>query len=436
MGPARGRGMNAERAPVTGLQRWLPLLARFAAGQAGIHVINLVTGLLILRLLSIEEYALYILASLLQTVGALTMDLGAAQALVSLGAPLREDRRAMGRLVGSALWLGRRLSLLALAAVVAVSYVLMRGAEATLAVGIAVTGLSIALARLQYSAAVATAVLNAHHDSAGLLSAGFATAALRLVLVAVACVAAPLAWVALAVNLAGALLMRGLLWRAARRHADPSGGMAPDLKRALVRFMWPLVPGIAYYLVQGQVATLLLASAGITTAVAEVGALGRLGQIVAVLGWFNGFFVQPYFARIVERGQFLRRLGQLGALLAAMVALITGSAVWAPDLWLLLLGPNYGALSDELVLALAGAQLSVLGGLAYTVVIATGRTAGQWLQIPLGLGAQAAFLASVGVAGTHDALVLNLLPAATYLALQVALLARNCLQWKADGPAA
>src|SRR5262249_59468474 len=117
-------------------------------------------------------------------------------------------------------------------------------------------------------------------------------------------------------------------------------------------------------------------------------------------------------------------LVQAIAVLLLLFGMVTTSSRLFPGAWLILLGPKYKGLEGELVLALVGAQLALASGILFTMVIATQVTHGQWLQIPLGLGTQVAFLVSNGVKTTHDALLMNLLPPSAILALELALLVR------------
>jgi O-antigen/teichoic acid export membrane protein len=415
-----------------GISHWVPLLGRFITGQGTIVAINLVTGFLILRALSISEYAIYVLVSLLQTIGSMGTDLGMSQAVVTLGAPMREDKRSFSSLVASAIRLRKRLFLAVAPVVLVIAYAILPVEARGAVVGIVAVLLALAIAWVQQSGSLATAILNANHDSSGLFRAGVSAAVIRLALVSLVCSSMPYAVSAIAINFAGAAVNTALLWSRSKHFLEDGEVVARQYTDRLVGFMKPLFPGILYYLVQGQVAIVLLAWAGATVAVAEVGALGRLGQVIGVLAMLNGFFIQPYFACLLDRRQFARRAAQLGLILAVGCVLVTLSSIVAPSAWLLVLGPQYRGLADQLVIALLGAQLSVIGATLYTVVIATGRTVGQWLQIPLGIGAQLLFLANIGVKGTEDALLLNLLPAATYAALQCGLLLHKLATWERD----
>jgi len=415
-----------------GFSHWVPLLVRFITGQGTIVAINLVTGFLILRALSVSEYAIYVLVSLLQTIGSMGTDLGMSQAVVSLGAPIREDKPSFSSLVASAIRLRKRLFFAVVPVVLVIAYMILPVEGRGAGVGVVVVLLALAIAWVQQSGSLATAILNANHDSRGLFRAGVSASVIRLALVSLVCSSAPYAVSAITINLAGAAVNTALLWNRSRHFLGDGEGVAQQCTDRLVGFMKPLFPGILYYLVQGQVATVLLAWAGATVAVAEVGALGRLGQVIGVLAMLNGFFIQPYFARVPDRRQFARRTVQLGLILIVGCVLLTVSSIVAPSAWLLVLGPQYRGLADQLVIALLGAQLSVIGATLYTVVIATGRTVGQWMQIPLGIGAQLFFLVNFGVRGTEDALLLNLLPAATYAALQCGLLLHKLATWERE----
>lgn len=417
----------------SGFFRWGALIARFLTGQVAVQLVNLVTGFLILRFLSINEYAIYILASLLVTVGALGSDMGISQGVISIGAPIRDDKTAFSGLVKSAIILRRRFFVLAIPGVTVLAYVVLKETENRIPTMIAVTLLAMATAWVQQSVTLGVSVLNAHHDSSGLTRAGLGSALYRLILVAMFCRVAPFALTALAINLAGMLLNAWLLSRNCRNYLNTEIPDHRDFSAKLLEFVKPLIPGVVYHLIQGQIAVFLLGFSGATGAVAEVGALGRLGQVIGVLGMVNGFFIQPYFARIADYRNSAKRAVQVIAALLLVFAVVTVSTLIFPELWLAILGPNYKGLAGELVIAMAGAQLSVAGAVIYTMVIAMRVTRGQWLQIALGLGAQVAFLVVVGVKSTHDALLLNLVPAAAYVILQLGLLTHVLVLWRKHG---
>lgn len=408
------------------------VIGRFLCGQSVIHIMNLTVGIALVRLLPLEQYALYIIASLLVALLSLGGDMGIAQAVNTLVARHSHDATAVGRIFSAAVRYRRMLFLIVLPILAIVTVTVTRGHALSLAELVIVFSLVLLTGLAQQGASVRTAVLNAHHDSAALLRAGTLGALTRLCLIAV-CLWWPHVTTALLINLAGTLVSCLLLTRATQAYLPKTRVTADDSSSEAIRkFVIPLVPGVIYYLVQGQIATFLLSLHGYTTAVAETGALTRLGQLLAFLSPAFGFFVQPHFARIANRSEFKRKLFHVCMLFSVFSSLILLSAFLLPHAWLLVLGPKYDQLTTELPLALAASLLTLLGTALYTIVISRNYTRGQSWNIAIGVAIQVAFLSAIGVHSTSHALLLTALPALGYVLLQCALLFVLLRRWGSD----
>ena len=81
---------------------WGAKAAELLVGQAAILVLQFAGGILIVHLLSVEEYAFYTIANALVIVGALGANLAQSQALISLGVRVREDPLRLGTLFETA----------------------------------------------------------------------------------------------------------------------------------------------------------------------------------------------------------------------------------------------------------------------------------------------------------------------------------------------
>jgi O-antigen/teichoic acid export membrane protein len=410
--------------------RWSGILGGYLASQGTIQTINLVTGFLILRLLSVEQYAVYVIAMMLVTVASVASDMGVSQGVMSIGAPVRDHPQKITSLVQAAFRIRRLLYTIVCPIVVVLTILLFRGHDEYWLMLGTLVALILTLAWGQQTVSILSSVANVHHDARSLGLANGFTAIARLVLVSTICTAIPLAGTAIAINLCGTLLCAAIFKTRIGVSGSAWSVVEASYVERLKHFSLPLVPGIIYYLLQGNIATALLWMLGSTTSVAEVGALGRLGQIIGLITLLNGFFLLPYFARVSSRPLFLRRLAQVLLVLSGICAGLTISTFLVPDWWLLLLGPSYFNLNSELRIAILGAQLSLLGSVIYTICIARGRTRGQWWQIVFGLGAQTLFLAVNGINTTFDALIFNMLPAGTYVLVQATLLRAAVREWK------
>ena len=273
-------------------------------------------------------------------------------------------------------------------------------------------------------------LLNDFHGSQGVALCALALGCVRRAALLAFCIFQPYALTAIAVNFLGACVAAAVAGGRCKRYMSSTEAPSPESASQLRSFVVPLIPGVIYFLFQGHISTLLLALSGATSSIAEVGALGRLGQLLSLLALLNGHFIQPYFARIASMRLFAKRAIQTLTAVVAILIVVTLSVHYFPEPWLAILGPNYKGLTRELPIAMIGMQLSVLGGIVYTIVIATKNTRRQWWQIVFGMGGQLIFIYSIGVQTTVDALLLNLIPAAAYFLLQCGLLVGILVHWK------
>jgi O-antigen/teichoic acid export membrane protein len=409
------------------------LVGSFLFGQGLVQALTLIVGLALVRVLPVEQYALYTIAGGLLAVVSLGSNFGLGHAIISLGAGRRDDRGYVG-----ALWqASRRFSayLFPLAALVVLGLAawMFHRLAWSLTTQFVCVAMVVGIGLVQIDTALGRAVFNMHHDAATLFRVGLAEVLVRLVLVA-ACLVWPLAIVALAANLLGASAARYVTSRRTALLLDHTAVADDGHRRALKAFVLPLAPMVIYTLLQGQIAIFMLSTHANTQAIAELGALNRLSQLFAVLMMLNSFLVQPIFARVTSSRDFLVKLALVIAALAALCAVGLASAYAVPHWWLFLLGQNYSGLTQELPIAIGTAFATVVGATLYMMVIARGDARGQSLAILPCLGGQLAFITAHGVGSTWDALILALIPALAYAVVQAALLARILQKWPEPNP--
>lgn len=405
------------------------LIVRHLAGQAVVRAINLLAGMIILWQLPVEEYALYTVASLLLVVVTLGSDLGISQAANTIGVRLYGDRGKMGALFSSAYYYQQVLLLVSavIALMVSMFVLFVQTWEIT---QITICLMLVLLAGwIQLPLNLRRTILNIHHDSDALFRAGAAEAVTRLLLV-FACFVFPSANLALGINLVGTLAARVMLTKECEQLMAES--MPRDAARCseIKTFIIPLIPIMIYYAVQNQISILMLALLGNTASIADVGALSRLGLIISVLHLFFPFFLQPYFARIDDRSEFIRNIVRLLVVILFFSFFMLMSAYELPGAWLFILGGNYSELTRELPIVMLTTLLTLTGGAIYTVVIAKMRTEGQTWSMVVGIASQVAYIFFVGVDSSYNALVLNMLPTVGYACIQIIILARILYSWK------
>jgi hypothetical protein len=153
---------------------------------------------------------------------------------------------------------------------------------------------------------------------------------------------------------------------AASRYVEEPATAPAWHRRALRQHIAPLVPLAIFTPLQGQVATFAIAWFGQAQGIAELTALGRLGQLFVFATALFSMVVMPTFTRLDE-ATFRRRYVAVttGTLIFAGAASGLAFALPGPLLWLL--GQRYGHLGDEVGWMVLGSALSFAGGAIWIV---------------------------------------------------------------------
>lgn len=401
-------------------QRWRRRLATFAAGQAGVQALAFVNALLALRWMAQTEYAKTGVVLGFQTLCTTFVDLGIAGALVALIGPRADQPRVAGAYLAAGRWWRRCLFVAVVppAAAAFVALCLRQGwalGESLVLLGCLV--LSLHAAALT---ALASAPLLLHQRLGVLYGAANLAALLRLAgLLALHAAGALDAVSATVLNTAVALGVAAAYRRAARPLAEEPPRSAPAERREILRYAAPLAPMAAFYALQGQVTTVLVASFGEAQHIAEVTALGRLGQLFAFASALYAMLLQPAFAR-VPAARLRRRYAAVVAATLALAAAASAGAFVLPQPLLWLLGPNYAHLGPEVGWMVCASALAFASGALWCV-----HAARHWVfwstsvvYVAGVVAAQAAWIVHADLGRTHDVVMLSVVANAAALACQ------------------
>jgi len=420
--------MSTNNIGISKIRDGLKLTSRFLFGQGIVLGINLLVGFIFIRFLPIGEYALYVLAGALLAICATGSDMGLSQAVNSLGSRIRSNKNKLSELVVGANSYRRFLFFISIVVIIVIAYfIIPAGKWSGISIIISII-LILSTGWIQTQVSIKKSVLNIHHNADALFHVGLAGALTRLGSV-VLCVIWPTAVAALLINFLGIIAARFVLANKSKKYILTGVLSNHNLNEQLKKFIIPLAPAVIYFIFQGQISLFLLGAYGYTQEIAEVGALGRLGQVIAVLMMLNAFLVQPVFARIDNKIVFIKLAVAVGIGLVVFSSLCLATVYWLPNWWLFLLGDNYAGLVKELPLAILTALLALVGATIYTIVVSRNVTRGQTWTIIGGLGSQIAFISMYGIQTTSDALILNLLPAGTYAIIQIIILVNLVLKW-------
>jgi len=403
------------------LQRRARILLTFMGGQGAAQGLNLLCGLFILRWLPITEYSQYGLVYGFQMLVNAGLDLGFAGTIVALVGHRINDKSIIGNYVLAGRRMRTKMMLFVLPAVSIFYYFMTKhlhwqaSTQVLLLLSICV---SVNVSGFQ---SYYTSPLIIHRRLTKYYRILILTALFRLV----ACyLLFKVGWInsvtAAWVNVAGIALTGFSLRAACRDLVEEPKKVNPSFTRQMVRYAMPNIPGLLFFALQGQISIFLIATFGSSTGIAQVSALGRIGQIFTLLNSINGVIVEPWFAKDDGRNVVRRYLYLVGIVLVGSAAFVGFTALF-PNLLLHFLGKKYADLRLEVVWVVLQGCIGFLLGMTWTVISARRLIFWQttFVNIIAITISQIGFIVFVGVTSPLRAIQMGCLSVTASLAAQV-----------------
>lgn len=330
------------------IRRWASLITSFLAGQGSVQLINLITGFLLLRWLSVEAYAQFSIAFGFQSTLQWMVDLGATHSIVVLTGDRGAKREVVGSYIRSAEHFRQRLFFIVVpvAAIVfplvtarqhwdwriksllfvsIVSALFFQGWVAYYAAPFLINQKIKRYYQPQIIASLSRLVTCFSLRFTSLLSSWTSAWASSMM-----------------------IAIQGWLYRKGSKDlASVPKRSDPECNREMRNYILPMLPWVIFTAFQGQISLLLITIFGQTRNIAEIGALGRLNQLFLILGAFNTTLIMPYIAR-VSRSRLAPRYFQILSGVFAICMFITATSFLFPEPFLWLLGSQYQNLKIEI----------------------------------------------------------------------------------------
>ena len=403
------------------MRQRLFVLSKFISVQLIVQAIGLVSGILLVRSLSQSQYAYYTIVNTMQGTMNLLADSGISIGLISIGGKVWQDPYRFGQLINTAMRLRRALVGVIIVIIVPILIWVLTKQGASWPYAILLTlGVLTALGS-QMTTGVLEVVPRLHSQVSRLQNLGLINSVFRLVALIIAYCTLLNAAIAVFIGSFSLMINNLFLRRWAAEMIDIQAPAHQEDRRDILRIMRLQAPNSVFYCFQGQITIWLISIFGKAQNVAEVGALGRLAMILAIVGTVMANIVAPGFAKVHSRERLLQRYLQVIAsfgMLAVIVILIT---VTFPKQMLWLLGKNYNNLNSELVIVMLGSLFNGFLGVVWALNSAKGWIKYAWLYIPLTILAQALLLLTVDVSSTKGIITFSALSVLPNIFLNLAL---------------
>lgn len=342
----------------TRFKRWTALISVFLAGQGSVQLINLVSGFLLLRWLSVEAYAQYSVAFGFQNTLGLLVDLGFSGSIIALVGDRAFDKEVVGTYIRSAKHFRNRLFTI-LIALAAIAFPLVTSKQnwdwtTQLLLFVSIVSSLFFQGWVSYYSPplLINQRLKQFYQPQIVCAFGRIVLCFTLYLTS-ALTSWTTAWVSSAV-----VAINGFLYRrsATALIIEPINSN-PKINREMLKYISPLIPVITFSAFQGQVSLVVITIFGQTKSIAEVAALGRLGQLFFLLCTFNSVIVAPYIAK-VARPNLAKKYFQLLGGTVTIAIILSLIAILFPQPLLWVLGHKYQNLKTEVGLVVITASIN------------------------------------------------------------------------------
>jgi O-antigen/teichoic acid export membrane protein len=397
--------------------RIMRVLTGFLLGQGASQAISILAGLFLVRLLSVEAYAQFGVATGYQTVFSILMDSGLSASIIPLVGERVHDRAIIGGYVRAARHL-RNLIFWTLAPIATVAffatvhkYHWSWTVQIALLVSILLTLYSGGIVSL-YSAPLLLFGRLREYYVPQIISGGS-----RLLAYICLDLGGGLnAWTAAGLGALNVALNGKLIRKASLQRFDWPEKDDPAVDRELLRYVLPATPAILFSAFQSQLTLFLVSIFGSAIYIAQVTALGRIGMLFTVLMTFNSIVIEPFIARLSRQRLPKYFVGFIFIAIVACSPFVIVAFLW-PGAYLLILGTKYESVRPFMGWYVFSAYVNFISGLIWIMNRARKWVfwSGSILEVVLLLVVQIAFLTLVGVRTTQQAVFFAVVCSACYL---------------------
>ncbi|WP_408085215.1 MATE family efflux transporter [Flavobacterium rhizosphaerae] len=352
---------------------WGKLVGITGFAQIVVQGISFLSGLLLIRILEVDEYAFYTIANTLLGTMTLLADGGISKGVLSEGGKVWKDRNKLGIILATGLDLRKKFAVVSLVVCIPVLVYLLIDHGAGI---LTVVLVSLCLIPAFFSAlsdSLLEMVLKLHQDILPLQKNQVAVALGRLILLLTFIFFVPYSFIAILVagitRIAGNIRLRKMVFPFADFHVYPSA----EVRANILEMVKKLMPGAIYFSISGQITIWLLSFFGNTTSVAQIGALSRLSVVLSLIMVLINTLIIPRYARLRENKNILiKRSFQMTVIISLIIIAFLLIVFLFSNEILWLFGNDYKGLSFELLLCMGGVSLDLISGLFFSLSSARG----------------------------------------------------------------
>jgi hypothetical protein len=365
---------------------WGKLISITGSAQIMVQALGFASGILIIRLLPVQEYAFYTLANTMLGTMTVLADGGITTGVMAQGGKMWQDKEKMGVVLATGLDLRRKFAVVSLLVSVPILFYLLvhNGASWLTSTLIALALIPAFYAALSDSLLEIVPKLNQSILPLQKNQVGVGLG--RLLLTGMTMFVFPWAFIGILAagipRILGNIKLRKLSYQFADKNQKPD----KEIRDEIIVLVKRIMPTSIYYCVSGQITIWLISIFGNTTSLAQLGALGRLSVMLSIFSVIIATLIIPRFAKLpTDKKIVLKRFVQIIGLIIVLSSIIVFIVYIFPTPILWLLGNVYKGLSFELLLSIINSCIGILAGITFQLYSSRGWTMSPFLMISINL---------------------------------------------------
>jgi O-antigen/teichoic acid export membrane protein len=394
---------------------WLAILLKFVSVQLMVQALGFTSSILIVRSLTKNEYAYFLIANTIESTIDLMSDIGITIALNSIGGQIWQDKAKFSQLIITAFFIRRYLIFFAAIIISPILCLLLYNAGASFST-IFFLMVAILIELYFYSIIKVLAVIpRLHSEFNQIQKLDFVTSLTRLVGLVVIYSFGLNAITAAFCSTISSGINSFFLYRWTKSRIDYNTQVNLDYKHQIWSLIKSQLLPTTFHCLQGQISIWLVSIFGNTKSIADIGALSRLGTIFTVINPVINSIVVPKYARYRSLKLLRNRYWQLLTVFVAIASCIMAIfAIFSAKI-LLILGEQYSNLSNEMILVILSTLITSLASIVWSLNYARAWVDQSWLTIPFTVLAQVILLFTLDISTLQGVILFGLFSAIPFL---------------------
>ena len=352
---------------------WVKLISITSGAQFIVQAVGFASGILIIRVLPVQEYALYTLANTMLGTMTILADSGISTGVMAQGGKVWQDRERLGTVLATGLDLRRKFAIGSLVVSTPILFYLLLHNNATWLTSCLIVLALVPAFYATLSDSLLEIVPKLHQAIMPLQRNQVNVGIGRLLLTTLTLFVFPWAAVAIIASSIPRIYGNVKLRKITEGFVDMEQKPDPIVKSNIFKILKRQYPESIYYCLNGQINIWLISIFGTSTSLANLGAIGRFGVVISFFAIIFSTLVYPSIAKSPEIKKIILSKSILiiiGSILLSILILIFTRLFSTQILWIL--GDNYSKLKNELFLSVLLACISLIQGVFFSMNLSRG----------------------------------------------------------------